>query len=73
MGFRAAGCLGRQLVAAQRGGVLFIASDNFSLCARRETGCAHWSYRAQTADGGAVKIGPIDDVPGVRYGAYFAT
>lgn len=54
------------------GGALFIASDNFFVYALdAKTGCVHWSYRAQTAVRGAVKIGPIDDVPGVRYGAYF--
>jgi polyvinyl alcohol dehydrogenase (cytochrome) len=54
------------------GGVLYVASDNFFVYALdARTGCVHWSYRAQTAMRGAVKIGPIHDVPGVRYGAYF--
>jgi polyvinyl alcohol dehydrogenase (cytochrome) len=54
------------------GGALYIASDNFFVYAiDAKTGCVHWSYRAQTAVRGAVKIGPIDAVSGVRYGAYF--
>ncbi len=54
------------------GGALFMTSDNFFVYAlNANTGCVHWSYRAQTAVRGAVKIGPVDDVPGVRYGAYF--
>ncbi len=54
------------------GGALFMTSDNFFVYALdARTGCVHWSYRAQTAVRGAVKIGPVDDVPGVRYGAYF--
>lgn len=54
------------------GGTLYIASDNFFVYAiDAKSGCVHWSYRAQTAVRGAVKIGPIEDVRGVRYGAYF--
>jgi len=54
------------------GGALFMTSDNFFVYALdAKTGCVHWSYRAQTAVRGAVKVGPVDDVPGVRYGAYF--
>ncbi|HJO05010.1 MAG TPA: PQQ-binding-like beta-propeller repeat protein [Acidobacteriota bacterium] len=54
------------------GGALFITSDNFFVYALdAKTGCVHWSYRAQTSVRGAVKIGPVDGVPGVRYGAYF--
>ena len=54
------------------GGALYMTSDNFFIYALdAKTGCVHWSHRAQTAVRGAVKIGPVDDVPGVRYGAYF--
>ncbi len=54
------------------GGALFITSDNFFVYALdAKTGCVHWSYRAQTAVRGAVKVGPVDGVPGVRFGAYF--
>ena len=54
------------------GGALFMTSDNFFVYALdAKTGCVHWSYRAQTLVRGAVKIGPVDGVPGVRYGAYF--
>ena len=54
------------------GGALFMTSDNFFVYALdAKTGCVHWSYRAQTAVRGAVKVGPVSDVAGVRYGAYF--
>ena len=54
------------------GGVLYVTSDNFYVYALgARTGCVHWSYRAQTSVRGAVKIGPVEGVPGVRYGAYF--
>lgn len=54
------------------GGTLYMASDNFFVYALdAKTGCVHWSYRARTAVRGAVKIGAVDGVPGVRYGAYF--
>ena len=54
------------------GGALFMLSDNFFVYALdAKTGCVHWSYRAQTAVRGAVKVGPVSDVPGVRYGTYF--
>ena len=54
------------------GSGLFMTSDNFFVYALdAKTGCVHWSYQAQTAVRGGVKIGPVDDVAGVRYGAYF--
>ena len=54
------------------GGALFMTSDNFFVYALdAKTGCVHWSYKAKTAVRGAVSIGPVDDVPDVRYGAYF--
>lgn len=54
------------------GGTLYVTSDNFFVYAlNAKTGCVHWSYRAQTAVRGAVKVGVVDGVPGVRYGAYF--
>ena len=54
------------------GSGLFMTSDNFFVYALdAKTGCVHWSYRAQTAVRGAVKVGPVEGVPGIRYGAYF--
>lgn len=54
------------------GGTLYVTSDNFFVYALdAKTGCVHWSYRAQTAVRGAVKVGAVDGVPGVRYGAFF--
>lgn len=54
------------------GGTLYMTSDNFFIYALdARSGCVHWSYRAQTAVRGAVKVGPVDGVPGVRFGAYF--
>ena len=53
------------------GGAIFTASDNsFVYALDAKTGCVYWSYDVENIARGAVIIGPIEGVPGVRFGAY---
>ena len=53
------------------GGAVFTASDNsFVYALDAKTGCVYWSYDVENIARGAVIIGPIEDTPGVRFGAY---
>jgi polyvinyl alcohol dehydrogenase (cytochrome) len=56
------------------GGRVFVGSDTsviFSMDAR--TGCAYWSYRADSPGRIAASVGPITGYAGTPYAVYFAT
>jgi polyvinyl alcohol dehydrogenase (cytochrome) len=54
------------------GGAVFVGSDNnFVYALDAKSGCAYWSFEAKAGVRGAVTIGDVKDVAGVRYAAYF--
>ena len=54
------------------GGRLYVGSDaTFVYSLDAETGCVHWSYRAQSGVRTAISIGPVEGAGAARYAIYF--